>query len=193
MPEPEVTHATRLLLDTAGDEDSRATELMALVAEKLREIAAAYLRRERAGHTLQPTALVNEAYLRMIDSTAIESSDRDRFLAYAARAMRQVLVDHARRRRADKRGGEQWRRVTLHPELAAEGSSDIDLVDLDDLLERFSALDERAARVVELRAFAGLTRLQAAEVLGVSPRTVDNDWYTARAWLAREMAALEDG
>jgi RNA polymerase sigma factor (TIGR02999 family) len=187
-PDQDVTHATRLLLDSQGDDDARASELMGLVAEKLRGIASSYLRRERADHTLQPTALVHEAYMRLIDSTVIQSSDRNRFLGFAARAMRLVLVDHARKHNAEKRSG-QWERVTLHPDLAPAGCGDVDLVELHDVLERFAAVDERAARVVELRFFAGLTVPQAAEVMGIAPRTVDKDWFMAKAWLARELGA----
>jgi RNA polymerase sigma-70 factor (ECF subfamily) len=191
MPDQDVTRATRLLLETQGSDDAGASELMALVVDKLRGIADGYLRRERADHTLQPTALVHEAYLRLIDSTVIQSSDRNRFLGFAARAMRQVLVDHARRRGAEKRGGASWERVTLHPELAIAGRSEVDLVELDEVLERFGAVDARAARVVDLRFFAGLTAQEAADVLGVSKTTVDDDWYMAKAWLGRKLAPEE--
>ncbi|GJM21463.1 MAG: DNA-directed RNA polymerase sigma-70 factor [Planctomycetota bacterium] len=175
--------ATRLLQDHHADE----APLVELVWQELRERAGRIIGHERAGHTLQATALVNEAYLRLIDTTAVVERDRQRFLAIAARCMRRVLIDHARRRRATRRGGDEQRaRVTLHPELLV-GHDDIDLIDLSEALERFAALDPRASQVVELRFFGGLTVEETAEVLGVTDRTVRTDWRAARAWLHREL------
>lgn len=157
-------------------------QLPAVYAE-LRALAASYFR-GRGGHTLQPTALVHEAYLRLRKHEGA-IVDRAHFFAVAATAMRQILTDHARRHRAQKRGGADQERVTLSNVAAFE--SPIDLVELDQLLSRLAALDERQARLVELRFFAGLTEEEAAELLGVSLRTVQKDWRKARAWLVAEL------
>ncbi len=165
---------------------------MPAVSDELRAIAASFLRRERDDHTLQPTALVHEAYLRLIDNTVVADADRDRFLGFAARAMRQVLVDHARKVRAQKRGGDAWRRVTLHPDLASAAGGEVDLVELNDVLEKFERVDPRACRVVEMHFFAGMGFAEVAGVLGVTERTVLKDWSMARAWLGRELRATGD-
>lgn len=159
---------------------------MPIVYQELRRLAAGYLRRERAGHTLQPTALVAEAYLRLVGEDHPEWSDRVAFFAVAARHMRQILVDHARRRRAAKRGGGQ-RVITLDEALLPSERAH-DLVALDDALEALSRLDERKARAVELHYFGGLTHEEAGRVLGVHPNTVARDLRLARAWLHREIA-----
>jgi len=184
--------ATRLLQHS--DDDSHPAELLELVAVELRRLAARYLSREQGGHTLQPTALVNEAYLKLIDSTVIRTGDRERFLAMAAWAMRQVLVDFARRRRTERRGGKDWERVSLHPEIGLDTSpraGDVDLLDLDDALTRFAQVHDKAARVVELRYFGGLTIGETAGVLGVSNRMVSKHWHLARAWLGRELGSAD--
>jgi RNA polymerase sigma factor (TIGR02999 family) len=193
-PPPEPSLATRLLQQSERDDDSHAAELLQLVGAELRRLAAGYLSREHAGHTLQPTALVNEAYLKLIDSTVIESGDRERFLAMAAWAMRQVLVDFARKRRVERRGGEGWQRVSLHPEMIVDAkprAQDVDVLDLDDALGRFAALHDKAAKVVELRYFGGLTIEETARVLEVSDRMVSKYWHLARAWLGRELGAVD--
>jgi len=190
---PEPSLATQLLQRSTRD-DSSAAELLDLVGEELRRLAAGYIRRERAGHTLQPTALVNEAYLKLADSTVLVSGDRARFLAFAARAMRQVLVDFARKRKSASRGGDEWERVTLHPELASEsprGDVDVDLLDLDDALSRFAGLHASAAQVVELRYFGGLTIEETADALGISGRMVRKYWTSARTWLGRELRSSD--
>jgi RNA polymerase sigma-70 factor (ECF subfamily) len=161
---------------------SDAAEWLPKVYGELRALAASYFRGRDS--TLQPTALVHEAFLRLVKPGA-EIKDRGHFFAVAATAMRQILTDRARRRRAQKRGGPDRERVTLSGIPAFE--SPIDLVVLDDLLGRLAALDERQARLVELRFFAGLTEDEAAEALGVSLRTVQKDWRKARAWLLAEM------
>jgi RNA polymerase sigma-70 factor (ECF subfamily) len=184
------THATRLLQQSQRDDDAHGAELLELVGTELRQLAAAYLRRERSGHTLQPTALVHEAYIKLIDSTVLSSGDRVRFLGVAARAMRQVLVDFARRRRTARRGGQGWNRVSLHPDLTLNDGAaheGIDLTDLDDALTRFAALHEKAARVVELRYFGGLPVEDVALAMGLSTRMVVKYWRTARAWLRRDL------
>jgi RNA polymerase sigma-70 factor (ECF subfamily) len=168
----------------AGMDAPRHPELLPLVYDELHGLARHYLRGERAGHTLQATALVNEAWLRMGDRSSV---DRQHFLAIGAQAMRRVLVDHARKRDRVRRGGGQWQRVTLDEPLTPGGACDFDLVEMSDLLDALAERDARAAQVVELRFFGGLTIEETARVLDVSTGTVDNDWFAARAWLSREL------
>lgn len=154
---------------------------MPLVYSELRTIAAGQLRGERTDHTLQPTALVNEAFLRLVDQERVQWSNRSQFFAVAAKAMRRILVDHARRRRAQKRG-DNPRPVPLdNVEIAVP--PDADLLELDDCLTRLEALDSRQARIVELRFFTGCTMDEIAEVLDISPSTVKRQWRLARVWL----------
>ena len=178
--------ATRLLAAVGRGEAGAAEELFALVYEDLRRVAAAYLSRERQGHTLQPTALVHEAYCRLVDAEGLDFADRHHFYAVAARAMRRILVDHARRRNAAKRGGGAGK-VPLDrlPELPDE--RDAWLAALDQVLADLERLDSRQAKVVELRFFGGLTIDETAATLGVFHATVERDWKMARAWLAREL------
>lgn len=166
------------------------------VYRELRQLAAWYIASETPGHTLQPTALVHEAYVRMAPGLAGEGLSHPQFLALAARVMRNVLVDHARRHLATKRGGPglgdvsgaSRTRVTLdHAENTKADCADADVLALHEALERLATLSERQARVVEARYFAGLSVEQTASALGVSPRTVEVDWSIARAWLAREL------
>ena len=166
-----------------------AAELLPLVYDELRRLAQRYLSRERPGHTLEPTALVHEAYMRLVDQAKDNWQGRTHFFAVGARVMRNLLVDHARQKGRAKRGGD-WRRVTL-----AEGVSPAlrelereDLLALDAALERLSRVDEREARIVELRFFAGLKMGEIASLLGVSKRTVEEDWVHARTWLRRELS-----
>jgi RNA polymerase sigma factor (TIGR02999 family) len=158
---------------------------MAVVYPELRAIAQRQLTHESAGHTLQPTALVHEAYLRLI-GVEIEWTDRRHFFAVAARAMRRVLVDHARARRREKRGGDAVL-VTLDDELAIAVDSGVDLLALDEALDRLAALDERKARAVELHFFAGLSYDETARALDVSPATIDRDLRMAKAWLLQQL------
>ena len=160
----------------------------AQIYSTLREMAAAFMRDERENHTLQPTALVHEAYLRLAGDENLEAEDRSRFLGIAAGAMRRALVDHARTKRARKRGSD-WRRVTLDENLAGAADRTADILALDAALGRLEARHPRMCRVVELRFFAGLRGDEIAEVLGVSPRTVTEDWAVAKAWLGRELRA----
>jgi len=180
------------LLGLAGAGDERAAgDLLPLVYEELRGLADAYLRRERADHTLQPTALVHEAYLKLVDQTRVRWQDRTHFFAVAAMSMRRILINHARDRVRKKRGGDACR-VSLS-ELAAPGAmGDGALLELDGALTRLAELDARKARVVEHRYFAGLGVEETAELLGVSPATVKRDWEFARAWLLRAITG-EDG
>lgn len=162
-------------------------ELLAALYKDLKRVAAAAFRRERDGHTLQPTALVHEAYLRLARQPDAHWESRTHFLNAAAQVMRRILVDHARARQADKRGGRDVR-VTLDDALAVAGGRDVELLALDDALTKLADLDEQLARVVELRAFGGLSTREVAETLGVSERTVERAWTTARTWLRMELS-----
>lgn len=170
-----------------GDPDA-AERLVPLVYDELRRQAARYLRRERRDHTLRPTALVHEAYLRLVDQRNAVWKNRAQFFAVAAQVMRRILVDHARGHRADKRGGSCCR-VSLDEGLAVREPRDLDLVDLEEALVELSTLDPRKARMVELRFFGGLRLEDTAEVLGVSPATVTREWRMAKAWLYRRLHA----
>jgi RNA polymerase sigma-70 factor (ECF subfamily) len=194
MSRPSPSEVTRLLEKGRADE-SALERLLPHVYDELRDLAAAHLRGERGHHTLQPTALVHEAFVRLAADPAADWRGRAHFHAIAARAMRQVLVDHARRRKAAKRGGGAEREpLTLHDGLADAGAPELDVLDLHAALEDLARLQERKARVVELRFFGGLTFEETGHVLGISPRTVEADWYLARAWLRRELgrAGTED-
>ena len=162
--------------------------LLPLVYDELRWLAAAYLRRERPGQTLQPTALVHEAYLRLLKDKPGRWQNRAHFCAIAAHSMRQILIERARARDALKRGGVQAR-VTLDEGLLAADSPHIDLLALDEALQRLEAIDPEQARLVELRFFGGLTIEEAAEAMNISAATVKRHWTIARAWLARELSA----
>lgn len=183
---------TTILLTQAQAGDARAAERLApQVYEELRRLAAVYLRGERPDHTLQPTALVHEAYLRLIDASRVDWCDRAHFFRTAARAMRRVLVDHARARGAEKRAG-AWQRITLAGLDPESAGPDFELLALDELLERLAVLHERHAQVVELRFFGGLTIAETAVALGVSETTVEDDWAMARAWLQRQLTRGDD-
>ena len=171
-------------------EDRQSVDsLLPLVYQELRRLAASYLRRERPGYTLQPTALVNEAYLRLLKDRPDRWQNRAHFCAIAAHSMRQILIERARARDAQKRGGARAR-VTLDDALVAGGDRSIDLVALDEALERLAAENERQAKIVEMRYFGGLTVEEVAEALEISPATVKRHWTVARAWLARELEGL---
>lgn len=182
-PDP-VSGEVTLLLARAGQGDADATtRLLDLVYAELRDLAGGYARGQRAGHTLQPTALVNEAFLKLVHGGPPAWNDRAHFFAVAATAMRQVLTDHARARAAQKRGG-AWEKVTFSGLEDDAGSDEIDLLALDDALEKLRAFDPRKHRVVELRFFGGLTVEEVARVLDLSTTTVESEWRAARAWLA---------
>jgi len=178
---------TQALNKAAGGDRNAVEQLMPLVYDELRALAASALRRERANHTLQPTALVNEAFLRLIDQTHAAYNSKTHFFAVGAQMIRRVLVDHARKHLADKRGGGADR-LTLSGIEAQESDHQIDLLALDDAMMKLAKLDERQARVVELRYFGGLGVDETARMLDVSPRTVDDDWRMAKAWLKRELS-----
>lgn len=169
----------------SGDNDA-LRELLPVVYEELRRIARRHLRGERIDHTLQTTALIHEAYLRLIDQGPRDVRDRCHFVALTSHLMRQILVDHARERLAKKRQGGY--RVTLAEDVAVAEPREVDVLAIDDALTRLAALDLQQARVVELRYFGGLSIRETSEALGVSEATVKRDWATARAWLHREIA-----
>ena len=176
-----------MLLRAWGDGDDGALEqLTPLVEAELRRLARGYMRRERPGHTLQTTALVNEAFVRLTDARSVRWQDRAHFLAISARLMRRVLVDHARSRGYRKRGGGA-ERVTLDEMHVVAAGPEVDLVALDRALQALTEVDARKGKVVELRFFGGLSVEETAEVLGVSPDTVKRDWRLARLWLLREL------
>jgi RNA polymerase sigma factor (TIGR02999 family) len=177
---------TRWLLEWSGGDQAALDHLMPVVYDELHRVAAAYLRREPAGHTLQPTALVHEAYLRLVDESRVDWHSRAHFFGAAARLMRQILVDHARRRHAAKRGGGALK-VTVSEASASYAPPDIDMLALDHALTELAALDPQQGRVVELRFFGGLSIEETAEVLAISPTTVKRDWTTAKAFLRRRL------
>jgi RNA polymerase sigma factor (TIGR02999 family) len=178
---------TGLLLAWSKGDRGALDALVPHVYGELRRQADRYLRRQRSGHTLQATALVHEAFLRLVDQTNVSFHDRAHFFAVASRAMRQILVDHARRRHTDKRGGDATRLV-LEDGTASVQPRGVDLIALDDALERLEALDPGQARLVELRFFGGLTVEETAVVLACSPATVKRAWSSARAWLYGELS-----
>jgi RNA polymerase sigma factor (TIGR02999 family) len=179
---------TRVLGELHRRNAGAANRLLPLVYEELRALAASFFARRQSGHTLQPTALVHEAYLRLAGNKTVEWESRAHFMAVAARAMRQILINHARDKGAAKRGGD-LRRVTLDDAVSPPigGNRDVDLVALDVALDKLEDLSERQARIVELRFFGGLTITEAAHVLGVGTTTVEDDWRLAKAWLAHEL------
>src|SRR5438105_903650 len=181
-------HEVTRLLRAWSDGDEAALERLApLVEAELHRLAGSYLRRERPGHTLQTTALVNEAYLRLIDDSVVEWQNRAHFYGIAAQLMRRILVDHARRRRKLKRGGDPLRVSLTQAENAAPEPS-ADIIALDEALSSLAKLDPRKSQIVELKFFGGLQEEAIAEVLTISLRTVQREWSLARAWLYNELA-----
>ncbi len=178
---------TELLRAWSDGDDSALERLTPLVAAELPRLARAYMRRERRGHTLQTTALLNEAFLRLTDARRVRWQDRAHFLGIGARLMRRVLVDHARSRGYAKRGGGA-QRVTLDEGLLRSGEPALDVVELDRALEALAAVDARKSRLIDLRFFGGLSVEETAEVLQVSTDTVKRDWRLAKLWLLRELS-----
>ena len=177
---------TQLLVDWSNGDQAALDKLMPLVYEELHRMAKRHLGREHPGHTLQTSALVNEAYLRLIDQRSVRWQNRAHFFAIAARLMRRILVDHARRRDAQKRAGSQIH-LTLERTVVPAKQSDVDVLAIDEALTRLAAVDRQQAQIVELRFFSGLSVEETATALGISPRTVKRDWSVARAWLRREI------
>lgn len=189
MTSKKPSSATEILLGMdQSSQPAVAAELLPLVYNELRQLAANYLKRERDGHTLSPTALVHEAFLRLVDQSRVDWKGKTHFLAVGADAMRRILIDHARARKRDKRGRD-WRRVAFDHAVADLAILDVDLIDFRDALEALAKLDPRQARVVELRLFAGLSMEEIATVLSVSKRTVEGDWTHAKAWLRDKLGA----
>lgn len=183
VPSSEVT---QLLVRWRSGDRGALDSLLPLVYDELRRIARHYLQNERADHTLQSTALVNEAYMRMVAQDLPEWQNRAHFFAVAAQLMRQILVDHARNRCASKRGGNVYK-VSLDEAEGQTAATDVDIIALDDALKELAGMDPQQSRVVELKFFAGLSNEDAAEVLKISSSTVKRDWNTARVWLYREL------
>ncbi len=173
-------------VDATGDQSLELDALLAQIYDELRSIAGSYLRQERPDHTLQPTALVHEAYSRLVDQTQIPWSDAAHFRAITAKVMRQVLIDHARKHSTLKRGGNRLK-VTLSDTDGAAQINTLDMLELDEAMEKLQQHDQRKAKVVELLFFGGMTHKEAALVIGVSQKTIEADWYMARAWLGKQL------
>ena len=173
---------TRLLLDWSDGDERARDEMLPLVYDELRRLAAMYLLRERRDHTLQPTALVHEAYLRLVDQRQVNWKNRAQFVGLAAVMMRRILVNHARDRAAAKRGGDM-QKVPLSDADEPGTPQDVDVIVLHEALDQLGAIDPRKSRIVELKFFGGLTTNEIAEVLQLSPATIERDWSFARAWL----------
>jgi len=186
VPQSSSQELTHLLLAWRQGQREALDRLIPVIYEELRRIAHSYIRGERRGNTLQTTALVNEAYLRLIDCSRVNWQNRAHFLAVSAQLMRRILIDYARSRGYQKHGG-AMERISLKESQIVSAGRDPDLVELDEALQALAAVDARKSQVVELRFFGGMTAEETAEVLGVSPDTVLRDWKLARTWLAREM------
>lgn len=185
---PEQENVTRLLVELSNGNHAAVDELLSVVYDEMKRLAASYLRRERSGHTLQPTALVHEAYLKLVDQTRVSWQNRAHFFGVAAQLMRRILVDHARGHNADKRGGEFYKlQLDENIDKAVEISGE--LVRLDEALKDLAKSDAQLAKLVELRYFGGLTFEETAEVLGVSVITAKRHWKLARAWLFGRLKA----
>ncbi len=178
---------TQMLARAARGDEAAVSELLPVVYENLRALAGDFFRRERSDHTLQPTALVHEAYVKLLGSAGGDWQGRAHFFAVAARAMRQILTDHARAKRAAKRGGSGRERITLSGLKTPPATDGVDLMALDDALAKLGTIDERQCRIVELRFLAGLSVDDVALVLGISAPTVKREWRMAKAWLRREL------
>ena len=191
MPPTDPGDITLLLARARSNDAAASEELFQLLYGELRALAGAAMERDRAGHTLQPTALVHEAWIKLASPGALAVNDREHFLALAAKAMRQVLVDHARGKQRDKRGGGR-EPVTLHSAEAPAGLADVDVLALEEALERLAQYSAQKARIVELRFFGGLSIDEIAHVVGLSSSSVDREWSFARAWLAEALSGRLD-
>src|SRR6476646_10325612 len=178
---------TQLLIDWSKGDQAALDRLMPLVYSELRRLASNYLRRERQGHTLQPTALVNEAYLRLVDQKHAKWQNRAQFFGISAQLMRRILVDHARQHQAVKRGGAKQQRLSITSAERVAKQPEIDLLALNVALDELTIMDPQQAQIVELKFFGGLSIEETAEVLGISHATVERDWKMARAWLRRQL------
>ena len=185
MPQPQ--NVTQLLIAWNGGDKDALDKLLPIVYDELRRQAARYLRRERPGHTLQTTALIHEAYLRLIDQKSVHWQNRAQFFGIAAQMMRRILVDHARTKHRAKRGGSDVR-VSLTDATSVTKDPDLNLVELDEALNRLEKIDPQQSKIVELRFFSGLNVEETAAALQISPATVKRDWKVAKAWLHREIS-----
>lgn len=179
-------NVTQLLIELSNGDRDAVDILLPVIYDELRKLAANYLRRERPDHTLQPTALVHEAYLRLVDQTRVNWQNRAHFFGVAAQIMRRLLVDHARKHNAEKRG-QDFQKLSLDENIDRPIERSAELIALDDALKALAAFDGQKARIVELRYFGGLTVEETADVLGVTPITVKRHWRLAKAWLYGEM------
>jgi RNA polymerase sigma factor (TIGR02999 family) len=185
-------HVTQLLDRLSGGQPDALDALMSVVYHELRRQAGRYLRRERPNHTLQPTALVHEAFFKLVDQRHVRWQNRAHFFGIAAQAMRRILVDHARSQARIKRGGAPLQ-VTLDEAMPAGSGDAVDMIAVDEALRRLAALDARQAQIVELRFFGGLTVEESAEVLSLSPATIKREWSMAKAWLFAELRSTSHG
>lgn len=183
-------NVTQLLVEGSKGNKEALDQLLPIVYDELRRQAARYLRQELPGHTLQTTALIHEAYIRLIDQRNVQWQNRAQFFGIAAQLMRRILVDHARTKKRVKRGGSNLR-VSLNEALVVTKGSEVDLIALDQALDKLAEIDPQQSRVVELRFFSGLSVAETAEVLDISPATVKRDWSVAKAWLYREISGDE--
>jgi RNA polymerase sigma-70 factor, ECF subfamily len=188
MTEEKTTQVTEIVNKITAGDRLAAEQLFPLLYDEFRKLARRFLRKEAFGHTLEPTALVHEAYLKLVDQTRVQWHGKTHFFAVGAQVMRRLLIDHARRRQRAKRGGGRLR-ISLDESLAISPERSEDLLALDEALSRLAEIDPRQATIVELRFFAGLSVAEVAEVLGVSKRTVESEWTMVRAWLRRELAS----
>ncbi len=184
---PSSEGVTQLLFDWSKGDQAALDKLMPLVYSELRRLASNYLRRERLGHTLQPTALVNEAYLRLVDQRNAKWQNRAQFFGIAAQLMRRILVDHARQHQAVKRGGSNQERLSITSAEVLIKQPELDLLALNEALDELGRMDPQQSRIVELKFFGGLSIEEIAEVLGIGHATVERDWKMARAWLRKQL------
>ena len=186
MSQSQLPEITRILKSWSGGNRAAVDDLMPLVYEELHKVAAQYLRRQRPDHTLQPTALVNEAYMKLIDISDVNWQDRAHFFAFASQTMRHILVDHARLLGREKRGGDV-QKLSLDEALDFSDEKEVDLLSLDEALQNLAEIDEQQSKIVELRFFGGLTVEETANVLHISSATVKREWRIAKAWLFKRM------
>jgi RNA polymerase sigma-70 factor (ECF subfamily) len=179
---------TQLLIDWGKGDQAALEKLMPLVYSELRRLASNYLRRERGEHTLQPTALVNEAYLKLVNQRNAKWQNRAHFFGISAQLMRRILVDHARQHRAVKRGGSEQQRISITSAEKIVEQPEVDILALHEALEELARMDEQQSRIVELKFFGGLSIEEIAEVFGIGHATVERDWKLARAWLRRQLS-----
>jgi RNA polymerase sigma factor (TIGR02999 family) len=189
MPEPHPDEITQMLIDLTNGNQEVVNEILPYIYDELRRLAGSYLRRERSDHTLQPTALVHEAYMKLVDQRQVKWQNRAHFFGIAAQVMRRILMDHARKHKAEKRGGDADKLPLEDEILVISHDSSSQLLALDEALKTLAELDPNKAKIVELRYFGGLSIEETAEVLGVSVPTINRQWRTAKAWLYSQLAA----